>query len=85
MHVMTRLTEDKGLTAPGTAARLTALLNQLDMPLALPGIPEEELLAAMTMDKKSAGKALRVIVLKEIGQCFIHIADVQFFQGMTCK
>ena len=85
MHVMTRLTEDKGLTAPGTGARLTALLNQLDMPLALPGIPEEELLAAMTMDKKSAGKALRVIVLKEIGQCFIHIADVQFFQGMTCK
>ena len=85
MHVMTRLTEDRGLTAPGTSARLTALLRDLDMPMALPEIPEEELLRAMTMDKKSAGKALRVIVLKEIGQCFIHTADVQFFQGMTCK
>ena len=85
MHVMTWLTEQKGLTAPGTARRLTALLRLLDMPLALPSIPESDLLAAMSLDKKSAGKALRVIVLREIGECFIHSADVGFFQGMTCK
>jgi len=85
MHVMTRLTEEKGLTAPGTAARLDALLEALGMPMALPGIPEEDLLQAMTMDKKSAGKALRVIVLERIGCCRIHSTDVRFFQGMTCK
>jgi len=85
MHVMTCLTEAKGLTSPGASARLSALLRALEMPMALPDIPESDLMAAMTMDKKSAGKSLRVIVLEEIGKCFIHNADVHFFQGMTCK
>ena len=83
MHVMTRLTEGKGLTAPGTADRLDALLRRLDMPMQLPAIPEDDLIAAMGMDKKSAGKVLRVIVVNEIGKCFIHPTDAAFFRGMT--
>lgn len=83
MHVMTRLTEGKGLTAPGTADRLDALLRRLDMPMQLPDIPEDDLIAAMGMDKKSAGKVLRVIVVNEIGKCFIHPTDAAFFRGMT--
>lgn len=82
MHVMTRLTEQKAMTAPGTADRLDALLRQLDMPITLPDIPEAELLAAMGMDKKSAGKALRVIGIKAIGECYIHTTDTAFFIGM---
>ena len=82
MHVMTRLTEQKAMTAPGTADRLDVLLRQLDMPMTLPDIPEAELLAAMGMDKKSAGKALRVIGLKAIGECYIHTTDTTFFTGM---
>ena len=82
MHIMTRLTEQKAMTAPGTADRLDALLRQLDMPMELPDIPETELLAAMGMDKKSAGKALRVIGLKAIGECYIHTTDTSFFTGM---
>lgn len=82
MHVMTRLTEQKAMTVPGTADRLDALLRQLDMPMELPDIPEAELLAAMGMDKKSAGKALRVIGLKAIGECYIHTTDTAFFTGM---
>ena len=82
MHVMTRLTEQKGMTAPGTADRLDALLRQLDMPMELPAIPEADLIAAMGMDKKSMGKALRVIVLDEIGKCRIDTTDAAFFTGM---
>ena len=82
MHVMTRLTEQKGMTAPGTADRLDALLRQLDMPMELPAIPEADLIAAMGMDKKSTGKTLRVIVLDEIGKCRIHTTDAAFFTGM---
>ena len=82
MHVMTRLTEQKAMTVPGTADRLDALLRQLDMPMELPDIPETELLAAMGMDKKSAGKALRVIGIKAIGECYIHTTDTTFFTGM---
>ena len=83
MHVMTRLTEGKGMTAPGTAERLDALLTTLGMPMQLPGIPEENLISAMFMDKKSFGQVLRIIVLNEIGKCFIHPTDVSFFSGMT--
>ncbi len=82
MHVMTRLTEQKAMTASGTADRLDTLLNQLNMPMQLPDIPEAELIAAMGMDKKSAGKKLRVIALKEIGECYIHTTDASFFTGM---
>ena len=83
MSVITRLTENRGLTAAGTAGRLDALLTALGMPAALPDIPESTLLAAMGMDKKAAGKALRIILLEAIGACRIHTADVDFFRGMA--
>ncbi len=82
MHVMTRLTERKGMTAPGAANRLDALLSALHMPMQLPAIPEEDLLSAMGMDKKSAGRTLRVLVMPEIGKCDIHPTDVSFFDGI---
>lgn len=85
MHVITRLSEQKGMTAPGTAKRLDALLEKLGMPMALPAIPEGDLLAAMGHDKKNAGKVLRVVLLEKIGQCFIHETDTGFFQGITAK
>ena len=83
MRVITRLSEGRGLTAPGTSERLNALLDRLGMPSALPDIPEAQLLAAMTHDKKTAGKTLRVILLESIGRCFIHETDTAFFQGIT--
>lgn len=83
MAVMTRLTERRGMTAPGTAARLEKLLTALGLPTQLPDIPTDDLLTAMGMDKKAAGKALRVIVLDEIGTCRIHATDVDFFEDMV--
>ena len=83
MHVMTRLTEEKGMTAPGTANRLDVLLRQLGMPMELPAIPEADLISAMGMDKKSAGKVLRVIGIQCIGKCYIHTTDTAFFTGMS--
>ena len=83
MHLMTRLSEDKGLTAPGTADRLDALLRALDMPMALPALKKEDVISAMLMDKKFSGRVLRAIVLNKIGKCFIHPTDVSFFDGMT--
>jgi len=83
MHLMTRLTERKDLTAPGTADRLDALLRQLGMTMQLPELSKEDVISAMFMDKKFSGKVLRAIVLNEIGKCFIHPTDVSFFDGMT--
>ena len=83
MHLMTRLSEEKGLTAPGTADRLDALLRALGMPMALPALKKEDVISAMLMDKKFSGQVLRAIVLNKIGKCFIHPTDVSFFDGMT--
>ena len=83
MRVITRLAESRKLTAEGSSARLNALLGALDMPMQLPCIPEAELIAAMGMDKKNAGKALRIILLDHIGSCRIHTTEAAFFTGMT--
>ena len=83
MSVITRLTEARGMTALGTSTQLDHLLRALGMPTNLPAIPEEQLIAAMGMDKKSAGRALRVIVLDGIGSCRIHVTDPTFFAGMS--
>ena len=83
MSVITRLTEGRGETAPGTAARLDALLEALGLPRKLPDIPEDDLRQAMGLDKKSLGNVLRVIVLDEIGKCRIVEASVGFFEGMS--
>ena len=82
MAVITRLSEGRGMTEAGTSARLDALLEVLSLPRALPDLSEDALIAAMGMDKKSAGAALRVIVLDRIGACRIHETSADFFRGM---
>lgn len=82
MRVVTHLTEARGLTQPGTAARLDALLDILGMPKTLPDLPEGDLIAAMGRDKKSAGKTLRVVALERIGRCFLYPTEASFFEGM---
>ena len=83
MAVITRLSEARGMTQAGTATRLDALLEALALPRSLPALPEDALIAAMGMDKKSAGDALRVIVLDRIGACRIHNTTAAFFRGMA--
>lgn len=83
MHLITRMTEQKGMTTPGTADRLEALLRALAMPMTLPDLPEEALLTAMALDKKSAGSTLRIITLDRIGQCRIRNENAAYFTGIA--
>ena len=82
MSVLTHLTEARGMTAPGTAARLDALLDALNLPRGLQGLTPEQLIAVMGMDKKNLGKKLHIIVLDRIGQCRIEATTPAFFEGM---
>lgn len=82
MHVITRLSEQRGMTESGTADRLDALLSILEMPMALPDIPEADLIAAMGQDKKNLGATLNIILLKNIGCCYIEKTKANFFTGM---
>ena len=72
MAAITRLSESRGMTESGTAARLIALEKALGLPSELPELPEESLLTAMGMDKKTMGKQLTVVLLERVGKCFLH-------------
>ena len=83
MAVITRLSEQRGMTKPGTAGRLSLLLQALSLPDALPDIPEEALISAMSLDKKNQGAILNVILIDRIGQYRIHRTTGAFFEGMS--
>lgn len=83
MAAITRLSEKRGMTKPGTTQRLLALETALGLPVDLPDVPKEAFLRAMGMDKKTMGKKLTIVLLKEIGQCFLHETDVQYFDGLN--
>lgn len=81
MACITQLGEKMGLTERGTAARLLALEQALQLPTALPGeLSHAELIQAMMQDKKNAGNVLTVILLHHIGACYLHQTDISFFE-----
>lgn len=82
MAVITRLSEGRGMTEPGTAERLIALERALGLPHVLPDLPEDTLIAAMAMDKKNTAGALTVILLDRIGSCRAVKTNDDFFRGM---
>jgi 3-dehydroquinate synthase len=64
----TRLGEQLGLTARGTAQRLAELLGRLGLPhVAQVGKAPDELLAAMKTDKKNREGRIRLALLERIG------------------
>ena len=83
MAVITRLSERRGLTEAGTAARLDRLLAALGLPLRLPEIPEAELIRAMGADKKNLDGALNLLLLRRIGACETVRAGADWFRGMA--
>lgn len=82
MRAITRLSEAQGLTRPGTAQRLEALLASQQLPLRRPGIDPRAVLAATRRDKKQLGAQLTVAVLECIGRCRLVAAPPEFFQGV---
>ena len=63
-----RRSEELGLAAAGTAARIEALLARFGLPTELPRYPREAYLAALRVDKKSQGGRIQYVVLRGIGR-----------------
>jgi 3-dehydroquinate synthase len=60
-----------GRCAPEVAARITELIERLGLPVAAPGYDVEAVYAAMSHDKKRAGKKLRFIIPQAIGDVVV--------------
>lgn len=70
-----RLSESAGWLPAADAARIERLLEGFGLPLRLrEPLPEDALLAAMRLDKKSRGGELRFILAREIGR--VELAPV---------
>ncbi len=63
--------ENLGVTLPGTAQRVRALLGKLGLPTE-DTFTKEEVVAATALDKKSTGSTLRLVLLKGIGESMLY-------------
>lgn len=69
MLLEARIGEVMGITASGTSATLTGVLEELELSLQRPeGCGTEALLSATRTDKKAAGGRVRYVLLKEVGR-----------------
>ena len=81
MVLISKAGEKAGLTQPGTADRIAALLEKYGLPTKTTDTPAE-LAAAASLDKKNAGDNLHLILLQTIGESYIHTiptAELQEF------
>lgn len=72
MAHITRKSEKLGLTERGTAEKLRKVLKLYRLPDALPEGLSAGLLEMMAHDKKLLLGKLNLVLLKRIGECFIH-------------
>ena len=66
--------ESLGVTASGTAERIRRVLKSYEMPTET-DFEFTQVMEATALDKKSFGKQLNLILLKQIGDCVIHPID----------
>lgn len=78
MYQITKIAEEKGLTKKGSADRIKKVLTSYGLPIEA-GIPMCELTEAMKLDKKNLNNQLKVVLLHEIGNSYVHATDVDFF------
>jgi 3-dehydroquinate synthase len=57
-----------GVTPPALAERQAAVLSSFGLPQGAPGIDPERALAAMALDKKVSGRAVRWVLLEDLGR-----------------
>ena len=83
MVLASELSVDHGYLTASDAARIRGLLQTYELPVELP-YDENEVLAAIRMDKKREGGHIKFVLLSEIGRAFIDEVSIQdleaFFQ-----
>ena len=63
-----RLSEQLAGLAPGTARHVVRLLTRHGLPVRAPGLPADDVLAAMRHDKKRTAGAHRMVLLEAVGR-----------------
>lgn len=79
MASITKNSESMGLTIPGTFNKIKEILKKYELPFELPAVDKIKIMNAVMKDKKSRGNKINIILLHEIGNCYIHTIDKNEF------
>ncbi len=77
--IITRISEEKGLTEKGTAKRLELLLEKYGLPCNS-DFSLSDIVKATRGDKKSTGNGINFILLKSVGECYIKKLNTEDFE-----
>jgi 3-dehydroquinate synthase len=72
MFAITKLGEELGKTETGTSVAIKDILERYNLPWMLPEIKSEDIIKAISLDKKNIGEDLNFILIKSIGNSFIE-------------
>ena len=80
MYEITALSEKKGLTKKGTSDKIRDILVNFGMDYDINAVHNENILSHISSDKKNECSILNVILLDEIGSCYIYKTNLEFFK-----
>lgn len=80
MYMITSISEKLGLTQVGVAERIKIMLKKYNLPYEVDISDVQGVLDAIKLDKKNLNGGLNVILLNDIGECYIYKTDVTFFE-----
>lgn len=72
MCLITEISEKMKLTSKGTYEKVKTLLLKYDLPIDCLIEDKEKFLQGILLDKKSKSNSINLILLRDIGHCFIH-------------
>lgn len=72
MYHITKKSEALGMTKEGSAELIKQLLLKYKLPYEMPQMPKDEVLKTISLDKKSHVDKISIVLLKEIGECFLE-------------
>jgi len=76
MYAITRLGEELGITKAGISDLIKDILIKYNLPWMLPEIKSEDIIEAISHDKKNIGGSMNFIFVESIGNSFIQKIDI---------
>ena len=67
-----RMAAEMGLMSPTIVDRQQRLLERFDLPISAPGVPAEDVLTAMSLDKKVQSGTNRWVMLEDVGRSVVR-------------
>ena len=80
MYLISRLSEEKGLTEKGVAEDIKEILIQYGLPYEVQIEEKSQIIETISLDKKNIDNVLKVVLLESIGKSFLEKTNVEFFK-----